>query len=147
MKKYSDIKNIHDLHKQMAILKADYLVREGLLQQDARNYVRKFAPLNLLRKMFNPSTVVKADDKLNFSSKIVSWALPLLMNSTIFRGSGMLTKALVGIASNKIGKKVDADSLFSLVDTVKTWFSSAKSKKKKSPAYVDYGIPPDSETY
>jgi hypothetical protein len=147
MKKYSDINNISDLNRHMAVLKTDYTVREQLLKRDAKNYVKQFTPMNLIKKYLTPSTLLKADDKLNISSKVISWVLPLLMNSTIFRGSGLLTKALVGIASNKIGKKVDADSIVSLVDTVKSWFSAPKLKRKSEPAYVDYGIPPDSETY
>lgn len=146
MKKYRDINNIQDLHRQMAVLKTEYLVREAALEKDARNYIRKFSPAYLIRKFLTPSNVLKADEKLNISGKVVSWILPLLMNSTIFRGSGMLTKAIVGIASNKIGKKIDADSIFSIVDTVKSWFAGSKLKKRK-PAYVDYGIPPDSETF
>lgn len=147
MKKYSNINNIGDLNRHLAILKTDYIVREELLKRDAVNYAKQFTPGNLIKRFLTPSKIMKADDKFNISSKLVSWALPLIINSTIFRGSGMITKALVGIASNKIGKNVDADHIAGWISTVKSWIGGSKSKNKKARAYVDYGIPPDSETY
>jgi len=147
MKKYSNINNIDDLNRHLAILKTDYIVKEELLKRDAGNYIKQFSPGNLIKKFLSPSNLLKADDKLNVSSKVISWVLPFLMNSTVFRGSGMITKALVGIASNKIGKNIDADHIAGWVSTVKSWLGNSKSKKKKDPAYIDYGIPPDSETY
>ncbi len=77
----------------------------------------------------------------------MSLVLPFLMNSTLFRGSGFLTKTLVGLASNKVGKSLDAEHLSGLFNSVKSFFGGGKNKKEKSTAYVDYGIPPDSETY
>lgn len=132
---------------RMSVLRADYIGREQVLKRDVQMYVKQLTPMNMIKKYLTPSTLLKADDKLNISNKVISWVLPFLMNSTIFKGSGLITRALVGIASNKIGKKVDADSILSVVDAVKAWFSGPKLKIKKKPAYVDYGIPPDSETY
>ena len=73
--------------------------------------------------------------------------LPFVMNSTLFRGSGFITKTLVSLASNRVGKSLDAEHISGLVNSVKSWFGGNKRKKDKSTAYVDYGIPPDSETY
>jgi hypothetical protein len=77
----------------------------------------------------------------------MSLILPLVMNSTFFKGSGLVTKALVGLASGKVGKSLDAEHLSAIFNSVKSWFSKTKKNKETDPAYVDYGIPPDSETY
>lgn len=143
-----NIKNIDDLNTHLAILKADYVSREDRIKKDVKVYVKQFTIGNLIRKYLNPASLLKADDKLNISSKLMSLALPLFMNNTLFRGSGMITKALVGLATNKLGKNIDADSIASLFSTVKSWISGgSKKKRKKEASYVDYGIPPDSETY
>jgi hypothetical protein len=58
-----------------------------------------------------------------------------------------LTKTLVGLASTKVGKTLDAEHLSAIFNSVKSWFTGSKKKKEKEGADVDYGIPPDSETY
>lgn len=146
MKRY-DIKNADDLNRHIATLKADYIIREELLKRDAKLYVKQFTPANLIKKYITPSSLLKADDKLNISGKLMSLVLPLIVNNTLFRGSGMITKALVGLATNKVGRNIDAESISGLFNTVKSWFGGVKRKKKTQIGYVDYGIPPDSETY
>ncbi|RZL33780.1 MAG: hypothetical protein EOO96_11535, partial [Pedobacter sp.] len=66
-------------------------------------------------------------------------------NKTIFRGAGFLTKAAVGFVSGKVGKSLDAEHLSAIVNSVKGWFG--KKKEQKAKKFIDYGIPPDSETY
>ena len=146
MKRY-DIQNLEQLHTRVIGLKADYTMRGDLLKDDAKTYVKQFTPSALLKRFTTPSSLLKADDKLNISSKVMSFLLPVLMNSTIFRGSGFITKTLVGLATSKVGKSLDAENLSGIFNTVKSWIGGAKKKKDKPVAYVDYGIPPDSETY
>ncbi len=121
-------------------------MQEVILKEDVKVYVKQFTPVHLIKRFLTPSSLIKADDKLNISSSLMSFLLPVLMNSTIFRGSGFITKTLVGLATSKVGKTLDADSLSSIFNTVKGLFTS-KKKKQRSSAYVDYGIPPDSETF
>jgi hypothetical protein len=145
MSRKYNINNLHDLNVKILSLKVDYKVKEEMLKTDAQSYLKQFTIGNLIKKYATPSTFMKADDKLNISSKIMSFVLPILMNSTIFRGSGFITKTLVGLATNKVGKTLDAEHLSSMFNTVKGLFT--KKKKMVTPAFKDYGIPPDSETY
>jgi len=146
MSKNHNIQNLHDLQVRMLTLKVDYKMQEAMIKDDVKVYVKQFTFGNLIKKYATPSAFLKVDDKLNISSKLMSLVLPVLMNSTIFRGSGFLTKTLVGLATSKVGKTLDAEHLSAIFNSVKGLFTS-KKKKEKAAAYVDYGIPPDSETY
>lgn len=142
----NNIQNIEELQKEMFLLKSTYQMQGDALKADTRQYFKQFTFGALIRKYATPSAFVKMDDKLNISSKLMSMVLPVLMNSTLFKGSGFLTKALVGLATSKVGKTLDAEHLSAIFNVVKGWFSKSK-KKDKPAAVVDYGIPPDSETY
>ena len=146
MSRKYNITNLQELNIKLISLKVDYKMQETILKDDATVYVKQFTPGNLIKKFVTPSSLLKADDKLNISSRLMSLLLPVLMNSTIFRGSGFITKTLVGLATSKVGKTLDAEHLTSIFSSVKGLFTS-KKKKEKSPAFLDYGIPPDSETY
>lgn len=146
MSKSHNIHNLHDLNVRMIGLKVDYKMQEEMLKADAKAYVKQFTPGNLIKKYATPSSFLKVDDKLNISSKLMSMALPILMNSTFFRGSGFITKTLVGLATSKVGKTLDAEHLSAIFNSVKGLFRS-KKKKVKNQAYIDYGIPPDSEAF
>lgn len=145
MSRKYNINNLHDLNVKILSLKVDYKVQEEMLKTDAKGYLKQFTFGSLIKKYATPSAFLKVDDKLNISSKFMSFLLPVLMNGTIFRGSGFLTKALVGLATNKVGKTLDAEHLSAIFNSVKGLFT--KKKKITTPAFRDYGIPPDSETY
>ena len=148
MSRRYNINNIEELHAMVSSLKAEHKAKGELLLKDTQGYLRQFTLGGLIKKYATPSAFLKIDDKLNLSSSIMSMVLPFLMNTTLFKGSGFLTKTLVGLASNKIGKTLDAEHLSAIFNSIKSWFSSDKKKKEeKMPRYVDYGIPPDSETY
>ena len=146
MKRYN-IKNLEQLQERIQSLKVDYTLKGDFLKNDANSYIKQFSPANLFKKYVTPSAFLKVDDKFNLSSSVMSLVLPVIMNSTLFRGSGFITKALVGLATSKVGKSLDAEHLSGIFNTVKSLFSGSKKKKDKPVGYVDYGIPPDSETY
>lgn len=142
----NNIQNIEDLQREILVLRASYQMQGDMLKEDTRLYLKQFTFGALIRKYATPSAFVKMDDKLNISSKLMSMILPVLMNSTLFRGSGFLTKAFVGLATSKLGKTLDAEHLSAIFNAIKGWFGKTK-KKEKAVASIDYGIPPDSETY
>lgn len=147
MKTTKNINNLAELHAEMYRVKADYLQREIQLKEDTKAYFKQFSPLNLLKKYATPSGLLKLDEKTNITGKIMSILLPLLMNKTIFRGSGFITKAIAALVSGKVGKSFDGESLSGIVNVVKSWFTGKKAKRKDEIVFADYGIPPDSETY
>lgn len=142
---YNNIQTLGDLHSEVQRLKADYTQRGELLKLDAKAYAKQFTLGNLIKKFATPSGFLKLDEKTNISSKVMSVLLPLILNKTIFRGSGIITKALGALVSGKVGQSLDAEHLSGLFNMVKSVFN--KKDKKKDVAFVDYGIPPDSETY
>jgi hypothetical protein len=142
---YNNINTLDDLHAQVQALKADYTQRGELLKEDSKNYIKQFSPGNLIRKFATPSGFLKFDEKTNISSKIMTIVLPLLLNNTLLKGSGIITKTLGALISGKVGKSLDGENLSGIFNMVKSLFTG-KNKKKKE-AFVDYGIPPDSETY
>jgi len=146
MRKHN-IKNLDELVATRKALKAEYMMQEVVLTADTKVYLGRFTVKNLAKKYLTPSTLFKADDQLHVSSKVMSFLLPVLMNNTLFRGSGFITKALVGLATSNVGKTLDAEHLSGIFTSVKSWISGKKKLKAKPVGYVDYGIPPDSETY
>ncbi|MBG6234824.1 hypothetical protein IWX76_001392 [Pedobacter sp. CAN_A7] len=146
MSKRYNIKNLEELQAHLFALKSGYMMQEDMLKQNTRLYVRQYSIVNLFKKYATPSSFMKVDEKLNVSSKLMSLVLPIIMNSTLFRGSGFMTKALVGLATSKMGKSLDAEHLSSIFTSVKGWFNKSKKPSKRN-MQVDYGIPPDSETF
>lgn len=142
---YSNIRTLEELHSEVVRLKVDYTVKGELLKLDTKNYVKQFTLGNLIKKFATPSGFLKLDEKTNISSKVMSVLLPLILNNTVFRGSGVITKALGALVSGKVGKSLDAENLSGIFNMVKSLFN--KKSKKKEAAFIDYGIPPDSETY
>lgn len=146
MSKKYDIHNLQDLNVRLIGLKVDYKMQEEMIKDDVKVYLKQYTFSSLIKKYATPSAFLKVDDKLNISSKVMSMALPILMNSTLFKGSGFITKALVGLATSKVGKTLDAEHISAIFNTVKALFTG-KKKKQKGPGFIDYGIPPDSETF
>lgn len=145
MMRHKDIKSLAELHLEISQLKNDYLIKEVKLKEDTKAYIKQFSPINLIKEFLNPTSLRKFDEKTNISGSIMSFLLPMVLNSTVFRGSGFITKGIAGLISGKVGKSLDADSLTGMFNTVKSIFTS--KKKKADTKFVDYGIPPDSETY
>jgi len=142
---YNHINSLEDLHNEVNRLKADYKHRGIMLKEDSKSYIKQFSIGSILKKYATPSGFLKLDENTHITSKIMSIALPMLLNSTVFKGSGVITKALGALVSGKVGKSLDAESLSGVFNMVKSLFN--KKAKKKEVGFVDYGIPPDSETY
>jgi hypothetical protein len=146
MRKRYNINNLEQLQAQLFTLKTGYTVQGEMLKENVKLYVKQYTLSALIKKYVTPTAILKADDKLNFSSKLMSFVLPVLMNSTLFRGSGFMTKALVGLATSRVGKSLDAEHIAAFVSSIKGWFNKPKTTTK-TRMQIDYGIPPDSETY
>jgi hypothetical protein len=103
------------------------------------------SPLAILKTMgslfkVDSGNLISHDMITNVSRVII----PMILNSSIFKGSGFITKALVTLFSQKAAKKVNMDVITSLIDKVKDMFKKEGTSRRR---VKDYGIPPDSETY
>ncbi|WP_316806137.1 hypothetical protein [Pedobacter agri] len=144
MRKYN-IRTLEDLKAAKLELKVEYTLKQNMLKSDGKTFLKQFTIGALIKKYATPNNLFKADEKLNISGTAMSLLLPMVMNKTLFRGAGFLTKAAVGLVSGKVGKSLDAEHLSAIFNSVKGWFG--KKKVQKAKKFVDYGIPPDSETY
>lgn len=145
MRSYKNIRSLEDLQAKKLELKVEYTLKQKMLFADSKSYVKQFTLGALIKKYATPNNLFKVDDKLNISGTAMSLLLPMFMNKTLFRGAGFLTKAAVGLVSGKVGKSLDAEHLSAIFNSVKGWFG--KKKEKKDKKFIDYGIPPDSETF
>ena len=142
---YSHINTLEDLHSEVLKLRVQYKLQGVMIKEDSKKYIKRFSIGSMIRKYATPNGLLKLDENTHITSKIMSIALPMLLNSTVFRGSGVITKAIGALVSGKLGKSLDAESLTGAFNMVKSLFG--KKAKKKEVGFVDYGIPPDSETY
>jgi hypothetical protein len=110
MRNYN-IKNLDELQATRRALKAEYMIQEVVIISDAKVFLQRYTFKNMVKKYLTPSTIFKADEQLHVSGKVMSFILPVLMNNTLFRGSGFITKALVGLATRNVGKTLDAEHL------------------------------------
>lgn len=147
MRRFS-INNLEELTARKRELKLEYQLKETNLKADTSLFIKQFSIGSLIKKYASPSNLFKVDDKLNISGTIMSLLLPTVMNKTVFKSAGFLTKALVGFASGKIGKSLDMEHMSAIFNSVKGWIAGeGKNKEKKKEKFIDYGIPPDSETF
>jgi len=63
----------------------------------------------------------------DFVSIISRFLIPLTLNKTLFKNSGFLIKALVGLVSQKASGFINEDSVVSVWDKVKHLFSKKKT--------------------
>lgn len=142
--RHKDIKSLAELQLEISQLKNEYLLKEVQLKEDAKTYIKQFSPINLIKNFLTPKSLSKLDEQTNISGTIMSFLLPMFLNKTVFRGSGFITKSIAALVSGKVGKSLDVDSLSGIFNGVKSFFTK---RKKTDVNFVDYGIPPDSETY
>ena len=132
MKRTKNIRTLAELNSQIHLLKEDYKQKGIQLKYDSRTYISQFTLGNLIKKYATPSGFLKFDEKTNISGKIMSLVLPMLLNSTVFRGSGLITKALGALVSGKVGKSLDAESLSGMFNVVKSFFTGKKKGNRRS---------------
>jgi hypothetical protein len=103
---------INDLNglkaRQMALLAESDMHAQAVVA-DTKSYVQNFSMKDLVHKEPAPALNLKLrkpDASSQLSGKILSLALPLILNRTIFKGSGFITKAAIGFISSKTGAKL-----------------------------------------
>ena len=129
------IRNRSDLRTEIFRLQQAKLEKEIALKQ---HFSSPGAILSTVYGLITGSS--KSDDKdepkqdwVGFISRFI---IPLTLNKTLFRGSGFLMKALVGIASQKAANYVSTDTVTGIWDKAKGLVGGLFSKKPKpAPSY------------
>jgi hypothetical protein len=151
------IENIEDLRAEIQLLKFQKAEHELYFVKKRESLSKTFSsPFEFLRNVKSfltgkggpgqGNTSVKHDS--DWTTVIARVVVPFLLSKTILRGNGLMIKSLLGIISQKAinGETFNKVKISGWIDKASHWINSTlkKSEKKKR---VDYGIPPDSETY
>ena len=146
------IQNIDDLREEVVRLEVVRTEIETELKVEAQKITSKIRiPLMLLRKLNNffagSKDKSRTKDGEDWVTSIFSIGLPLLLNRFLFPKSGFIVKSIIELISQTTAKTVNADLMVQIIEKISRWIKSTGSRNKKEAGMVDYGIPPDSETY
>nr|MBC7611876.1 hypothetical protein [Pseudopedobacter sp.] len=147
------IENLEQLRSEIAILKLKKAEDEIYFNQSfqkVKNVVE--TPIrwfnNVLSFLGLNSESEEGKIKADWITSVGRVALPFLLNKTVLRGRGFFVRALVSLISQKSisSKNFNKNVLSHWIDNLTEWIESSVKDKKKSKN-IDYGIPPESETY
>src|SRR6201986_3426732 len=131
-----EIKNSWDLRQEIIRLK-------GVEQEQSLAIKERFsspvAVITTLYSLFPKAQKGENKTKIfnqDFVSIISRFLIPLTLNKTLFKNSGVIIKALVGLVSQKASGYINQDSVISVWDKVKHLFS----KKEKVDQRYPYGL-------
>lgn len=148
----NNIKNIADLQIHIRNLEFAKNEHEIYLKEKVEAVKERLAsPLKLFNRLTNMfSGKLNMLQSGNSSNQKPDWVnlvarvgIPFVINKLVFNKSGFIVKSLISLVSQGAITSVNKNSVSNLVDKVTDF---VKSKTKKKPV-LDYGIPPDSETY
>jgi hypothetical protein len=130
------IKNSWDLKEEIVRLRALEKVQSVALQE---RFSSPGAVFSTLYSLF-PKSNHNGENKSNifnqdFVSIISRFLIPLTLNKTLFKNSGFLVKALVGLVSQKASGYVNEDSVGGLWDKAKDLIASFTKKGKVEKRY------------
>lgn len=125
------VNNINDLRSEIIRL-------EKLKQQQEMDLKKRYnSPSSVFSaafSLFNKSGDPKAASKF-FTPDIIGlvsrFVLPITLNKTLFKGSNVLVKTLVGLVSQKASAFINDDAVHSIWDKAKGLLSKVKLGKKK----------------
>ena len=146
------IQNINDLREEVVRLEVVRTEIETELKIEVQKITSKIRiPLMLLRKLNNffagSKDKSRTKDGEDWVTSIFSIGLPLLLNRFLFPKSGFIVKSIIELISQTTAKTVNTDLIVEIIEKVSQWIKSTGSRNKKEEEMVDYGIPPDSESY
>lgn len=131
------INNSWDLRQEIIRLK-------GVEEEQAVALKARFSsPVAVLTTLYSlfPKANNTGENKTNifnqdFVSILSRFLIPITLNKTLFKNSGFIIKALVGLVSQKASGYINEDSVVSVWDKVKHLFS----KKEKVDQRYPYGL-------
>ena len=146
------IQNIDDLREEVVRLEVVRTEIETELKNEAQKITSKIRiPLMLLRKLNNffAGSKDKSGKKEgeDWVTSIFRIGLPLMLNRFLFPKSGFIVKSIIELISQTTAKTVNRDLMIELIEKITQWIKSTGTTNKKETEMVDYGIPPDSESY
>ncbi|MES2826959.1 MAG: hypothetical protein V4687_02345 [Bacteroidota bacterium] len=111
MKNKYQFNSLKDLQSRQLALKTASELQGNLILQDSKSYINDLSVTRLFSKGHStalPIKLRKPDNNELLSGKILSFAIPMLLNKTVFKKSGIITKSVVGLMSGKTGTRIGA---------------------------------------
>lgn len=142
------IRNISDLKGEIFRLKELEREQGAVLKQRFGSPSAIFASVYSLFSGSHTSdgTAKRSIFDQDFVALLSRILLPFTLNKTLFKNSGFIVKALVGLVSQKASGFINEDSVTSIWDKAKSLFTNLVHKKNDvTPAHK--GVPAYSETY
>jgi hypothetical protein len=151
------IENIEDLRAEIQLLKFQKAEHELYFVQKRESIKKTFSsPFDFFRNVKSflkgkseagPGNTSARHDS-DWTTAIARVVVPFLLSKTILRGNGLMIKSLLGLISQKAisGETFNKVKISGWIDKATHWVNSTLKKSEKRKR-VDYGIPPDSETY
>jgi hypothetical protein len=130
------IKNSWDLRQEILRLR-------GIEEQQSIALKTRFSsPVAVLSTLYSlfPKTNHTGENRSNifnqdFVSIISRFLIPITLNKTLFKNSGFLIKALVGLVSQKASGYINEESVMSVFDKVKSLFTKKSDTMKGKYPY------------
>lgn len=156
MRKESKIKNLDDLRLEIARLKALTKEQEEYLSDQYRLFNDKLAaPAHFVKSLTSwipgadlvKNLFAKGKNEEDWLSKSLRIGLPVVLNRFFLRKAGLLKRTLVTLLSQQAAGALNKDRVSTVINQVADFIRPKKQSKHVAQRKVDYGIPPDSETY
>lgn len=144
-----NIKNISDLRTHIANLETQKNHHENYLFTKIENIKNTITrPFTFVKHytnslLTNLGVNVNKNAKTDWVNLLARVAIPFALNKLFFGKAGFIAKTLISVFSQGAISNVNKNSVSHWVDAL-TGFIKSKTRKNKT---LDYGIPPDSETY
>jgi hypothetical protein len=141
------ITNITDLRIEISRLKELERGQGAAIRRRFSSLTTTFATIYSL---FSGSTDADGTKKgimhMDYVGLLSRILLPFTLNKTLFRNSGFIVKALVGLVSQKASGFITEDSVAGIWDKAKSLFTNLTSQsRERTPEHS--GAPAFSETY
>ena len=154
MRKESKIKDLADLRLEINRLKVLAREQESYLNDQYVLLNEKVeAPVRFFKSAMSwvPGVDVakgifaKRKDDEDWVNRVLRIGFPLVLNRFFLRKAGFIKRVLATLLSQQAASVLNKDTVAGLIDKITRFIRPAK--KRSGSAKVDYGIPPDSETY
>lgn len=156
MRKESKIKNLNDLRLEIARLKVLAKEQESYLSDQYHLFNDKLAaPARFAKSLISwipgadlaKGLFTKGKKDEDWLSKALRIGLPVVLNRLFLRRAGFVKRALITVLSQQAAGALNKDRISEAITKIADFIRPAKRRKHVVRRNVDYGIPPDSETY
>ena len=157
MRKESKIKNLADLRMEIGRLQKLAKEQEDYLGDQYRLFNDKLAaPAHFVKSLISwvpgadlmKGLFAKGNKSEDWLSKSLRIGLPVVLNRFLLRKAGFLKRAIVTLLSQQAAGALNKERVNGLIAKIADFIRPKKRKHNPvTQRKVDYGIPPDSETY